>query len=87
MFILTCCDKSLQSFLTLCNPMYYSMPGSSVHMILQTRTLEWVASPPCPPPGDFPDLGTELTSLPSLQWQVGSLPLVPPGKPFSAQEG
>ena len=45
MFILMCCDKSLQSFLTLCNPMYYSLPGSSVYSILQTRILEWVAEP------------------------------------------
>ena len=28
---------------TLCNPMDYSPPGSSVHGILQARTLEWVA--------------------------------------------
>ena len=30
---------------TLCNPMDYSLPGSSVHGILQARTLEWVAIP------------------------------------------
>ena len=28
---------------TLCDPMDYSLPGSSVHGILQARTLEWVA--------------------------------------------
>ena len=27
----------------LCNPVDYSLPGSSVHGILQARTLEWVA--------------------------------------------
>ena len=32
-----------QSCLTLCNPMDYSLPGSSVHGIFQTRVLEWVA--------------------------------------------
>ena len=31
-----------QSCLTLCNPMASSPPGSSVHGILQARTLEWV---------------------------------------------
>ena len=31
------------SCLTLCNPMYCSPPGSSVHGILQARILEWVA--------------------------------------------
>ena len=32
-----------QSCLTLCNPMDCSLPGSSVHGILQARLLEWVA--------------------------------------------
>ena len=32
-----------QSCLTLCNPMDYSLPGSSVHGLFQARTLEWVA--------------------------------------------
>ena len=34
--------KSLQSCLTLCDPMDCSPPGSSVHGILQARILEWV---------------------------------------------
>jgi len=29
--------------LTLCNPVDCSVPGSSVHGILQARILEWVA--------------------------------------------
>ena len=37
--------KSLQSCLTLCNPMDCSPPGSSVHGILQVQILEWVAIP------------------------------------------
>ena len=32
-----------QLCLTLCNPMDYSLPGSSVHWILQARILEWGA--------------------------------------------
>ena len=36
--------KSLQSCLTLCDPIDGSPPGSPVPGILQTRTLEWVAS-------------------------------------------
>ena len=32
------------SCLTLCDPMGCSLPGSSVHRILETRILEWVAS-------------------------------------------
>ena len=35
--------KSLQSCPTLCNPTDSSPPGSSVHGILQARTLDWVA--------------------------------------------
>ena len=37
------CAKPLQSCLTLCNPMDYNPPGSSVHGILQAWILEWVA--------------------------------------------
>ena len=35
--------KSLQSCLTLCDPIDRSPPGSPVPGILQARTLEWVA--------------------------------------------
>ena len=35
--------KSLQSCLTLCDPIDGSPPGSPVLGILQARTLEWVA--------------------------------------------
>ena len=37
--------KVAQSCLTLCDPMDCSPPGSSVHGILHTRILEWVAVP------------------------------------------
>ena len=37
------CTKSLQSYLTLCDPMDYNLPGSSVHGILRARILKWVA--------------------------------------------
>ena len=36
--------KSLQSCLTLCDPIDGSPPGSPVPGILQARTLEWVAN-------------------------------------------
>ena len=50
-FILNiCCEtaaaaaaKSLQSCLTLCDPIDGSPPGSPIRGILQARTLEWVA--------------------------------------------
>ena len=35
--------KSLQSSPTLCDPIDGSLPGSRVSVILQARTLEWVA--------------------------------------------
>ena len=35
--------KSLQSCPTLCDPMDSSLPGFSIHGILQARILEWVA--------------------------------------------
>ena len=35
--------KSPQSCLTLCNPIDCSLPGSSLHRILQSIILEWVA--------------------------------------------
>ena len=39
-----CCNCLVaQSCSTLCNPMDYKPPGSSVHGILQARILEWVA--------------------------------------------
>ena len=56
------CAKSLQSCLTLCDPMDCSPPGSSVHGIFQQ---EYWGGLPCPPPGDLPDPGIEPTSLTS----------------------
>ena len=39
------CAKSLQLCPTLFDPVDCSPPGSSVHGILQARTLEWVTMP------------------------------------------
>ena len=39
----TVAAKSLQSCLTLCDPIGSSPPGSPIPGILQARTLEWVA--------------------------------------------
>ena len=36
------CVLVAQSCPSLCDPMDYSLPGSSVHRILQVRILEWV---------------------------------------------
>ena len=40
---LTCVRSVAQSRPTLCDPIDCSLPGSSVHGILQARILEWVA--------------------------------------------
>ena len=50
-----------QSCLTLCNPMDCSLPGSSVHGILQARILEWVTI--SSPRGSFQQ-GWKLSLLP-----------------------
>ena len=49
-----------QFFLTVCNPMDCSPPGSSVLRILQVRLLKWVIFSS---PGDFPSSGTNLGLL------------------------
>ena len=50
--------KLLESFLTPCDTMDCSTPGSSVHGILQARMLEWVANP-----WGFPNPGIKPVSL------------------------
>ena len=72
--------KSFQSCPALCDPVDYSPPGSSVlgdspgkntvvgcHALLQ---------------GIFLTQGSNMHLLCLLCWQVGSLPLAPPGKPI-----
>ena len=55
--------KVAQPCPTLCNPIDCSTPVSSVHRILQTRILEWVAMPFS---RELPDPGIEPRS-PALQ--------------------
>ena len=38
-------SEGAQSCQTLCDPMDCSLPGSSIHGVLEARTLEWVAFP------------------------------------------
>ena len=53
---------------TLCDPMDYNLPGSSVHGILQTRILEWVAIP-FSRGSSLPRNGTQVTlNLPHLKF-------------------
>ena len=71
--------KSLQSCPTLCDPLDCSLLGSSVHGIPQARKLEWVAMPSSR--ASFQPRDQTSVSFVSLHWQVGSLPLAPPGNP------
>ena len=70
--------KSLQSCRTLCNPIDCSPPDSSVHGILQARIQESIAIPFFRGSSPLRDQTLCLLHLP--QWQLGSLPLAPPGK-------
>ena len=73
------CAKLLQSYLTLCDPIDCSPPGSSVHGTSQARILEWFAMPP---PGDPPNPAIEPEASPSSSLlQADSLPLSHPGSP------
>ena len=71
------CMLECQVASVMFDPMDYSPPGSSVHGIPQARILEEVALPSSrlsPWPRDQ----SRASCL--LHWQVGSLPLAPPGK-------
>ena len=72
---------SLQLRLTLCDPVDYSPPGSSVHgdslgkntAVGCDALLQEI----------FPTQGWNSCHLCLLHWQMGALPLVPSGKPIS----
>ena len=72
------CAKSFQLCPTFCDPTDYSLPGSSVHEILQARILEWVTISSSR--GIFLTQGSNQSLLHILHRQVGSLPLWSPGK-------
>ena len=72
-----CMLKSLQLCPTLCDPVDHS----SVHGVLQARTLEWVVmlfSRESSRPRD-----ETLHLLRLLHWRAGCLPLAPPGISFT----
>ena len=69
-----------QSCLALCNPMGWSLLGSSVHGILQARILEWVAIP-------FSRVSPQPSNQPrSPTLQTDSLLSEPPGKSLLVRE-
>ena len=64
-----------QFCLTLCDPMDCSSSGSSVHGVLQTRILEWVAISLSS--GSHPNSGIKSMAPVSLALQADSLPAEP----------
>ena len=77
--------KLLQSCLTLCNPMGWSPPGSSVHGILTGKNTGVGCHALLQ--GIFPTQGSNQSFLYLLHWQMGSLPLAQPGKPQDCYQG
>ena len=75
-FFLCVLTKSLQSCSVLCDPVDCSPPGSSIHVILQARILEWAAISSSRG-SSRPRAQIHVSCL--LHWRVGSLPLVPAG--------
>ena len=55
-FVCVCSCVAAKSYVTLCDPMDCSLPGSPVHGVLQARTPEWVAISSS---GDHPDPGSK----------------------------
>ena len=70
--------KLPQSCPTLCDPWTVACQAP---LSMGFSRQEYWSGLPCPPPGDLPNPGTEPRSLMSLHWQMGSLPLAPPGEP------
>ena len=76
--------KSLQSCLTFCNPLDHSPLGSSVLGAWQWYSAGKNTGMGCHSllQGIFLTQRLNLHLLYLLHWQVGSLPLAPPGKPI-----
>ena len=75
-----CMLKSLQLCPTLCDPGDHS----SVHGVLQARTLDWVVMPFSRESSGPRDETSHLLCL--LHWRAGSLPLAPPGISFTKKK-
>ena len=73
--------KSLQSCLTLCDPVNCSTPGSSVHGDSPDKNTKVGFHTLLQ--GIFPTEGSNPCLLCLLHWQANSLALAPPGKPLS----
>ena len=81
--VCVCVCLVTQLCLTLCNPMYCSLPGSSPLSMGFSRQEYW-SGLPCPPPGDLPNPRMEPRSH---TLQADSSPSEPPGKPMNTGVG
>ena len=77
-FILLSGSSCVCDLQTLCDPVGCSLPGSSVHGLLQAAIMEWVDVSSS---GDLPDPGIEPASPAAPALQVDSLPLSHWAKP------
>ena len=71
-----------QSYPTVCDPMIFSLPGSSVHGDSPGKNTG-VCCHLTSPPGDLPSPGIKPRSP---AFQLDSLPSKPPGKPMYHKE-
>ena len=78
-FLFLLCAKSLQSCPAICDSMDCSPPGS---LSMGFSRQEYWSGLPFPSPGTVPTQRSNPCLSCRLHWQVGSLPLAPPGKPF-----
>ena len=80
---MACVCLAAQLYLTLCNPIDRSLPGSSVHgdSIGKNTGVDYHTIPQ----GIFPTQGLRPRILWLLLWQADSLPLASPGKPTHPQ--
>ena len=86
--VCVCVRSVAQSCSTLCNPMDYSPPGSSVHGVLQARILsmgfsrkEYQSVLPSPTSGDLPNPRIKPVSSVSPVLAGGFFITESPGKP------
>ena len=70
-------NEGAQAYPILCNPMDYSLPGSSIHGISQARILEWIAI-------SFSKGSSQGSNIHFLHWQADSLPLCHLGRPYKS---
>ena len=78
--LLCVCVQSLSCVQLFVTPWTAACQAS---LLMRFSRQEYWSGLPCPPPGTFLTQGSNPHVLCLLHWQVGSLPLLPPGKPIA----